>query len=165
MLLPDVVLPFDDPDLAGCTVGDVLADPDRFDGETMADPLEGVDYGRCCAKIMRRSDGTPWIHSFAHGRTIYELKYNAAHVHKVIEAAAKDEVVAVYAAASVVADLSAVEAATLRQQVKKLSGINMPAIDATLAAAQQQHDAAQAKGLQAWQAAQRHDPRPRIQAP
>ena len=101
VLLPDIVLPFDDPDLAGCTVGDVLADPDRFEGETMADPLEGVDYGHCCAKIMRRSDGTPWIHSFAHGRTIYELKYNAAHVHKAIEAAAKDEVVAVYAAASV----------------------------------------------------------------
>ena len=62
VLLPDIVLPFDDPDLDGCTVGDVLADPDRFEGETMADPLEGVDYGRCCAKIMRRSDGTPWIH-------------------------------------------------------------------------------------------------------
>ena len=40
----------------------------------------------------------------------------------------------------------------------------MPAIDATLEAAQQQHEA-QAAGLQAWQAAQRHDPRPRIQAP
>lgn len=164
VLLPDIVLPFDDPDLDGCTVGDVLADPDRFEGETMADPLEGPDYGHCCAKILRRPDGTPWIHSFAHGRTIYQLKYNAAHVHKAIETAAKDEVVAIYAAASVAADLSAVEAA-LRQQVKKLSGINLPAIDDTLAAAQQQHAAAQAQGLQAWQAAQRHDPRPQIPRP
>ena len=41
----------------------------------------------------------------------------------------------------------------------------MPAIDATLAAAQQQHAAAQAQGLQAWQAAQRHDPRPQIPRP
>ena len=42
VLRPDVVLPFDDEDLAGCTVGDVLADPERFEGETLADPLEGV---------------------------------------------------------------------------------------------------------------------------
>ena len=47
VLRPDVVLPFDDQELAGCTVGDVLADPERFEGETLADPLEGVDYGRC----------------------------------------------------------------------------------------------------------------------
>jgi hypothetical protein len=70
VLLPDLMLPFDDEQLDGCTVADVLADPDRFEGETLADPLEGVSYGRCCAKIMRRADGTPWIHSFAHGRTI-----------------------------------------------------------------------------------------------
>ena len=77
VLRPDIVLPFDDPELAGCTVGDVLANPECFEGETLADPLEGVAYGRCVAKIMRRADGTPWIHSFAHGRTIYELKLDA----------------------------------------------------------------------------------------
>ena len=74
------MLPFDDPELAGCTVADVLADPERYEGETLADPLEGVDYGRCSAMIMRRDDGTPWIHSFAHGRTVYELKYDAGAV-------------------------------------------------------------------------------------
>ena len=31
--------------LPGCTVADVLADPDRFEGETLADPLEGIEYG------------------------------------------------------------------------------------------------------------------------
>jgi len=36
-----VVLPFDDDDLAGCTVADVLADPERFEGATLADPIEG----------------------------------------------------------------------------------------------------------------------------
>ena len=97
VLRPDIVLPFDDPELAGCTVGDVLADPERFEGETLADPLEGVAYGRCVAKIMRRADGTPWIHSFAHGRTIYELKHDAAAVRKAMEKAAKDEVVATFA--------------------------------------------------------------------
>ena len=67
----------DDPELAGKTVGDVLANPEFYEGETLADPLEGVAYGRCVAKIMRRADGIPWIHSFAHGRTIYELKLDA----------------------------------------------------------------------------------------
>jgi hypothetical protein len=41
VLLPEVVLPFDDEELAGCTVGDVLADPMRFEGATLADPVEG----------------------------------------------------------------------------------------------------------------------------
>ena len=85
VLRPDIVLPFDDPELAGHTVGDVLANPGFYEGETLADPLEGVAYGRSVAKIMRRADGTPWIHSFAHGRTIYALKYDATTVRKAME--------------------------------------------------------------------------------
>jgi len=50
ILLPDLVLPFDDPDFAGCTVADVIADPDKFEGATLADPLEGIDYGVCKRK-------------------------------------------------------------------------------------------------------------------
>jgi hypothetical protein len=42
-LLPLVTLPFDDPELAGKTVADVLADPGSFEGETLADPLEGTE--------------------------------------------------------------------------------------------------------------------------
>ena len=45
------------------TVAEVLADPDKFVGETLADPLEGTDYGRCKAKVMRAHDGTLVIHS------------------------------------------------------------------------------------------------------
>ena len=48
-----VVLPFDAEEFAGCSVDDVLADPERFVGATLADPLEGVDYGMCKAMIMR----------------------------------------------------------------------------------------------------------------
>jgi hypothetical protein len=72
-LMPDVPLEFDDPEMAGSTVGDVLREPDRFVGATLADPLEGGAYGACKAKIMRREDGSLWINSFAHGRTVYEL--------------------------------------------------------------------------------------------
>ena len=60
------------------SVADVLADPDRFVGETLADPLEGADYGRCKAKVMRADDGGLFIHSFAHGRAFYLLRHDAA---------------------------------------------------------------------------------------
>ena len=165
ILLPDIVLPFDDPDLAGVTVGDVLVDPERYVGETLADPLEGVDYGRCCAMIMRRADGTPWIHSFAHGRTVYELRYDAAHVRKAMEAADKGEVVATYALYVAAADIDAMEQAELRQLAKKLTGVGLAAIDAALKAAQQQHAAARAKAFRDWKATSRSDPRPRIKSP
>ncbi len=62
------------PEFEGSTVADVLADPDRFIGATLSDPLEGPSYGVGKAKIMQRSDGTLWINSFAHGRTVYELE-------------------------------------------------------------------------------------------
>jgi hypothetical protein len=95
ILLPTIALPFDDPDLAGKTVADVLADPAAYEGETLADPLEGIDYGRGKAKIMRRADGTVWIHSFAHGRTTYELKLDAAAIRAAMSTADKGDVIAV----------------------------------------------------------------------
>jgi hypothetical protein len=91
VLLPDVELPFDDPELSGVSVGRVLADPDRYVGETLADPLEGVAYGSCKAKIMRRADGSPWIHSFAHGRTVYELKVDKRAAEAALEAAPDED--------------------------------------------------------------------------
>jgi hypothetical protein len=96
ILLPNVVLVFDEDDLAGATVGEVLADPDRFDGTTLADPLEGLSYGRCKAKIMRRPNGTVYIHSFAHGRTIYELKLDASSCRAAVEKAEREEAVEVF---------------------------------------------------------------------
>lgn len=69
VLFPDVELEFDH--LGVVAVGALLADPDRYVGETLADPLEGGDYGRCKAKVMRGEDGDLLIHSFAHGRGIY----------------------------------------------------------------------------------------------
>ena len=134
-------------------------------GETLADPLEGVAYGRCVAKIMRRADGTPWIHSFAHGRTIYELKHDATSVRKAMEEAAKDKVVATLAELGAAADLDAVEQEELRQLAKKLSGVGLNPIKATLKAALQKQAAQNAKWARERHAAQRQDPRPQIQAP
>jgi hypothetical protein len=56
VLLPHLELDFDH--LGIVSVAAVLADPDRFIGETLADPLEGADYGRHAGLF---------IHSFAHG--------------------------------------------------------------------------------------------------
>ena len=166
VLRPDVELPFDDPKLAGKTVGDVLADPERFEGETLADPLEGVDYGRCVAQDHapgRRHAVDPF--SFAHGRTIYELKRDAATVRKAMEEAAKDDVVATFVLLAVDADVDAVELEELRQLAKKLSGVGLRVIDSTLKAAQQKHNAQQAKETRHRQQAARRDPRPMIAAP
>jgi hypothetical protein len=52
-LLPDHPLVFDDPAIGEVTVADVLTNPADFIGETLADPLEGIEYGRCKAKVMR----------------------------------------------------------------------------------------------------------------
>jgi RecA-family ATPase len=76
VLLPDFVLDFTDKSLKGCTVGDVLDDPARFEGKPLADPIEGFDYGPQTAKVLFRY-GTippePFIHSFAHGGVDYSL--------------------------------------------------------------------------------------------
>jgi hypothetical protein len=165
VLRPDIVLPFDDPELAGRTVGDVLDNPEFYEGETLADPLEGVDYGPCKARIMRRDDGTPWIHSFAHGRTTYALKHDATSVRKAMEQGAKDEVVATFALLAVGADIDAAELAQLRQLAKKLSGIGLGVIDDALKSAKQQQAAQNAKAARAHHAARRRDPRPYIRSP
>ena len=74
VLFSDVELEFDH--LGIVTVGAALADPGRFIGETLADPLEGVDYGRCKAMVLKGDNGTLLIYSFAHGRSIYFLRHD-----------------------------------------------------------------------------------------
>jgi hypothetical protein len=87
-LTPPIVLPFDDDEIGTVTVGDILDDPERFVGETLADPLEGIAYGRCKAMVMRsREDGAPFIRSFAHGGTHYALVLDAARLRAEIERA------------------------------------------------------------------------------
>jgi len=56
------------------TVGDVLINPSRYDGEACADPFEGVEYGRTTAKFYANSkDGKPCINSQAYGGMKYFL--------------------------------------------------------------------------------------------
>jgi len=62
-LYPYQVLDFDD--LGTKTVADVSCRGPRATIDcTLADPLEGIGYGRCKGMVMRGEDGTLFIHSF-----------------------------------------------------------------------------------------------------
>jgi hypothetical protein len=162
-LLAGVVLPFDDPELSGTTVADVLDDPARFEGMTLADPIEGVDYGRCKAKVMRRSDGTPWINSFAHGRATFELKYDADAVRARIERARDPTDALVRLALS--ADLDEVETKQLINQVAGRAGVGIREVTAKLKTAKKEQGRRRAAEMRERQLAERSDPRPVIVVP
>jgi hypothetical protein len=72
------VLEFDDEELGSVTVGDVTADPNRFDGETLADPLDGTDHGRGKARLFVNENGTVVVNSFARGGRTFKLLHSAA---------------------------------------------------------------------------------------
>jgi hypothetical protein len=165
VLLPGIVLPFDDPELAGKTVADVLADPAAFEGETLADPLEGVDYGRCKAKIMRRADGTPLINSFAHGGIVYELKLDAAAIRTAMSAAETGDVVAILIERLLRADIDPVEEDALIADAKKRTGTGMRMIARQIKAARQAVATEKAKEACELRIAERTDPRPMLPVP
>lgn len=70
-LVSNDLLHFDD--LGGVTVAAVLKDPTRYDLETLADPLEPDYGGGRCKAMFFANDGSPTIHSFAHGSRNYRL--------------------------------------------------------------------------------------------
>jgi hypothetical protein len=165
VLLPDIELPFDDEDLEGCTVAAMLADPDRFVDATLADPLEGIEYGRGKAKVMRWADGTIWIHSFAHGRTNYELKYTSSAAKAELKAAPKEKIADLFVRLALAGDLSEHEVEELRNVAHEQSGVNKRTLNSALknakrAALAQRRDTEREEGL-----VQRRDPRPQIPTP
>jgi hypothetical protein len=165
ILLPDVELAFDDEEFAGCTIGDVLADPLRFEGATLADPLEGIDYGPCVALVMRHDDGTPWIHSFAHGRAFYELKHNCASVRAAMAAADDSDVVKTFVKFATAAELSAIEREELLHHANERSGIGRRSISQMLRAEERKQDARRREERRKRRLAKRSDPRPMLEVP
>src|SRR5262249_37776325 len=168
VLLPAVELPFDDPDLAGKTVADVLANPETYEGETLADPAEGVSYGRCKAKIMRQNNGTLWIHSFAHGRTVYELKHDAAAIQAILNAAVQGD--ATNAIKTLIdyiltADLNAVEIELLIASAHRQTGLGIRVINRMYKAALKAQAEQEEEQKRQQRQATRTDPRPIVYAP
>jgi hypothetical protein len=137
LLLPDLVLPFDDPELAGCTVADVLADPERFHEATLADPIEGITYGRDKAKIFVNIDGSIVIHSFAHGRVIYRLCWDYRHALAITQEGDVSEVTQKYIECILNGDLDPVEAEQLRNAINKKHRIGKKALKDALKAVQE----------------------------
>ena len=128
MLLPHLDLEFDH--LGIVSVAEVLAEPDRFVGETLADPLEGVDYGRCKAKVMRSDDGGLFIHSFAHGRAIYLLRHDARSAKAAIAQAPVDGLIDYAMTILATAEMEADELADFVATVAKATGIGVRAVKA-----------------------------------
>jgi hypothetical protein len=91
VLLPYLDLDFDH--VGVVSVATVLADPDRFVGETLADPLEGAHYGRGKAMVMKTAGGRLLIHSFAHGQGLYRLAHDARSAKEAITRAPAGAVV------------------------------------------------------------------------
>ena len=137
ILRPDFVLPFDDSGFEGCTVADVLADPDRFHEATLADPIEGIAYGRDKAKLFVNTDGSIVIHSFAHGRSMYRLCWDYHHALTITGEADVTEVTQKYIECMLNGDLDPVEAEQLRNGISKQHHIGKKALKDALKAAQE----------------------------
>jgi hypothetical protein len=165
VLHPGIPLPFDNPDLAGVTVADVLANPANYVGETLADPLEGLAYGRCKAKIMLRPDGTPWINSFAHGRTVYQMRFDAGAAREAIDAADDAQVADVFVQVAVGGDLDPAELDSLSNIVADRAKVGKRTLKAKLVAAQKAQTARDAEDRRNRKAAERNDHRPQLDAP
>ncbi len=124
-LLPLHPLEFDDRALGKVTVGDVLMDPDRFIEQTLADPLEGVGYGRCKAKLFRRPDGSLWINSFAHGGAQYDLRHDAGSVRAALEGLERETNPNDIVAALASAHLETSEEEELLRAIKDATGVTL----------------------------------------
>ena len=164
-LLPAILLPFDDPNLTGTTVAKVLANPARYEGETLADPLEGVRYGRCKAKIMLGADGTPWVHSFAHGRTVYHLRHDAAAVRAALKRTQDADVLNVLLELDAQAVLNEIELEKLIHYAKERTGHGIQVIKRTVQQARDQRRARRAQERRERRLAERKDPRPQLSCP
>ena len=138
ILTPDVILPFDakedldDNVVADVTVEDVLTAPEMFAGLTLADPIEGVEYGRGKATIIIGDDGLPFINSFAHGGAVYRLRYDARTIRKRLASAPDTDKVDQLVKLLIAADVDPVEEGRLIKEVKEATGDGVRAIKAKL---------------------------------
>jgi hypothetical protein len=138
----------------------VLDDPPRFAGETLADPIEGAEDGRCKAKIMWDGIGPPFIHSFAHGYATYRLRYDAAGVQARIARTDAADVVAAMVRLAGIADLNAVETSALVHEVAERAEVGVRAVQATLKEGLAEQREQRAVAACERRLAERSDPRP-----
>ena len=126
-------LVFDDPGMGTITVAEVMAEPQRFDDLTLADPLEGPSYGRGKAKVFVHGSNEAVIHSFAHGGGIYKLKLDARAVEERVREAGR-HAVDVLVTNILTAALTEDEVEALVRLASEISGSGIRAINARLKA-------------------------------
>ena len=147
VLLPDLELDFDH--LGIVPVASVLADPDQFVGETLADPLEGVAYRARKAKLMKADDGGLLIHSFAHGRGLYHLRHDARSAKAAILKAPANAVVDYAMAILAVTDLEVDELADFAATVAEAANIGVRAVMARVKKERKERETAKQKATMA----------------
>ena len=114
---------------------------------------------------MRRADGTPWIHSFAHGRTVYELKHNAARVRAAMNKSPSDAVVKTFVELTLIGDLNDEEIEVLRNEAAKRSGLTKRTVTQMLKDGAARRVAKRRQQQRERQLAERDDPRPQSKSP
>ena len=124
-------LQFDDDDLGTVTVDAIMADPAKYDGETLADPIDGIEYGPGKAKLFVNDDGTIVVNSFAHGGRSFRLLHGAASARAAIEKAG-EEAAKIYIKVILAADINAGEEDQLLDLVRDLTGIGKRPLKADL---------------------------------
>jgi len=165
VLLPAVELTLADPAIGVVTVGDVLADPDKYVDEPLADPWEGPSYGRQTAKVLRRSDGSIFVNSFAHGGQTFELKFDAETIKKILDRTAASNVVETMINHVLNGSLDEVETDTLVRQAAQQANVGLRPVQQKLKQARIQHDKQQKAQKRAMAMMNRIDPRPQRDAP
>jgi hypothetical protein len=91
-LLPDDVIFTDD--MEPIAIKAIMEDADSYHGMVVRDPLE-PEYGKSKAKIFVDDDGV-CIHSFAHGKQVYRLKYDVDYVMAKLATVAKEDLEATW---------------------------------------------------------------------
>lgn len=167
-LAPQIVIEFDDPEIGAKTVDEILADPERYIGETAADPLAGVEYGRCKCMVMRdEREDYLFISSFAHGGAVYRLLPGFGQIERALHAAAFDRVAEVYAALIVDGDaiLSTSDKARLRELAAQRAehGVKVRDLDRAVAAERNRREEERREAHKA--ETRRNDPRVQLDAP
>lgn len=161
-LLPLHPLAFDDPSIGEVCVGDVLRDPERFVERTLADPLEGVQYGRCKAKLFKRRDGSLWINSFAHGGGQYVLRHDEGSLRALVEALQEGDDTDPFVTALAGAHLAKSEESVLLHEARGRSGVRVGDLRAQVGEVRQ---AIAARTRRASRQEQPEDPRVQLPAP
>ncbi|MGE3784527.1 MAG: hypothetical protein AB7H71_17535, partial [Alphaproteobacteria bacterium] len=117
--------------------------------------MEGIEYGRCKAKLMRADDGGLFVHSFAHGRGIYLLRHDLRSAKAAMTQGPADAIVDFAMAILASSELEADEIADFAATVAKAAGIGVRAVMARITNERRKRERAQRKAAMSQRAKDR----------